>query len=136
MGPDSEYMFQNGQPADPVATYDQDTYSVWVQTDEEDHVGKQMTIIRDCDSLSRLLELHLYINVISNSHPDFEKEIETSFTLSVGDVHTYKLPPITDNDNNDEPEVLITKMDAQEDKYPPFLLWENNTNTIIFRPKD
>jgi len=56
--------------------------------------------------------LNLYIEVLSNSHPDFVTEIETSFTLSVGDVHTYQLPPIKDNDNNDVPLVEIKKMDA------------------------
>ena len=39
-----------------------------------------------------------------------------------------------DPDGNDVPEVYIDKMDAQEEKYPPFLMFENNTNTITLKP--
>jgi len=56
--------------------------------------------------------LNLDIEVLSNSHPDFEEEIETSFTLSVGDVFTYKLPEVFDADGNDEPLVEIRPMEA------------------------
>ena len=54
--------------------------------------------------------------------------------MAVGDVISYKLPPVTDPDGNDIPEVYIDKMDGQEEKYPPFLMFENNTNTITFKP--
>ena len=56
------------------------------QTDEDDMVGIQKLIIRDVDALGRLLELNLYIDVLSNTHPDFVTEPDTSFTLAVGDV--------------------------------------------------
>ena len=97
-------------------------------------VGIQKTQIRDCDALGRLLELNLYIEVLSNTHPDFVTEPDTSFTMAVGDVISYKLPPVVDPDGNDIPEVYIDKMDAQEEKYPPFLMFENATNTITLKP--
>jgi len=81
-------------------------------------VGVQRTIIRDCDAMGRLLELNLYIDVKSNTHPDFTSEMQTTFTLSVGDNFTYTLPPIKDSDGNDVPEVYVQRMEAQEDQYP------------------
>jgi len=133
MSDTSEYIFQDGTPADTVGIYDQEAGVVFIQTDEEDMVGVQKTIIRDCDPKG-VLELNLYIDVLSNSHPDFVEEIETSFTLAVGDEEIYTLPDVEDADENDDPVVVIDRMEAQEDKYPPFLNFENDTNTIIMRP--
>jgi len=134
MDENSEFIFQDGSPAADVGSYDQSSYSVLIQTDSEDLVGIQKTVIRNCDGLSRLLELNLYINVLSNSHPDFEDDIETSFTFDVGDDFTLKLPKVTDADGNDDPVVVIDLMEAQEDKFPPFLNFQNDTNTITMRP--
>ena len=75
-------------------------------------VGVQRIILRDYDSLGRLLELNLYIQVLSNTHPDFVTEPDTSFTMAVGDIISYKLPPVVDPDGNDKPEVYIDKMEA------------------------
>ena len=75
-------------------------------------VGVHRIILRDYDSLDRLLEFNLYIEVLSNTHPDFVTEPETSFTMAVGDVRSYKLPPVVDPDNNDIPEVYINTMYA------------------------
>jgi hypothetical protein len=130
----SVMIMQDGKSSDHLAIYNQDTYSVEIQTDEDDMVGVQKTIIRDCDSLGRLLELNLYIEVLSNTHPDFVSEPETSFTMAVGDIISYKLPPVVDPDGNDIPEVYVDYMDAQEEKYPPFLMFENSTNTITLKP--
>jgi len=85
MDENSEFIYQNGEPATNVGRYQQDGYSVKIQTDEEDLVGIQKTLIRNCDSLNRLLEMNLYINVLSNTHPDFVSEITTTYSLSVGD---------------------------------------------------
>jgi hypothetical protein len=78
--------------------------------------------------------LNLYIMVLSNTYPSPAKDIETSFDLDVGDVFTYQLPQMIDPEGNDDPEVYIDVMDAQEEKYPPFLMYENATNTIVLRP--
>lgn len=137
MSSNSDLIYQNGESAASVARYDQTDYSVWVQTDQEEMVGTQKTIIRDCDKLNRLLELNLYIEVLSNTHPDFETEVETAFTLDVGETFTYKLPPVIDSDGNDESEVKIDVMEAQEDKYPEgWLTFMSSTNTITMRPRD
>ena len=41
---------------------------------------------------------------------------------------------MADPQGNDEPEVYIGYMAQQEDQYPEFLLFNNATNTITFRP--
>jgi len=69
-------------------------------------------ILRNCDAMNRLLELNLYISVISNTHPDFTETVQTSFAMSVGDVFTYKLPPVEDPNLNDVPEVYLDVMEA------------------------
>ena len=61
-------------------------------------------------------------------------DIQTTFSLSNGDVLTYRIPKLVDPEGNDVPEVYVGKMDAQEDKYPPFLMYENATQTVILRP--
>lgn len=134
MDQNSEFIYQNGTNASYIGFYDQNDYSVWIQTDDEDAVGVQKTVIRNCNALQRLLELNLYVNVLSNTYPDFTEEIETTYTLTVGDVFYKKLPPVVDKEGNDDPEVRLDVMEAQEDKYPPFLTFENNTNTLIMRP--
>lgn len=78
--------------------------------------------------------MNLYVNVLSNNYPDFVTEPQTTWTMAVDDVVTYRLPQVVDPEGNDEPEVYVGEMDAQEDKYPPFLMFENATNTLIFKP--
>ena len=74
-------------------------------------VGVQKTIVRSCDNLDRLLEMNLYIEVISNTYPDFVSEPETAFTVAVNDRFQYQLPEMADPEGNDEPEVYIGYMD-------------------------
>jgi len=132
----TKMIYQDGTDASDLAKFNKDKYSVGIQTDKEDAVGIQRTIIRNCDGLNRLLELNLYINVLSNTHPDFTTEMQTTFTLKLNETLSYKLPPIKDSDGNDEPEVFLKTMEAQEDQYPKFLNFDNSTRTLIFRPTD
>jgi len=44
------------------------------------------------------------------------------------------LPALTDSDKNDVPMVVIGKMEAQEEKFPPFLHFDNKTNVIYMNP--
>ena len=94
----------------------------------------QKTIIRSCDSLNRLLEMNLYIEVISNTYPDFVSEPETAFTVAVSDVYQYQLPEVVDPEGNDEPEVYVGILEQQEENYPPFLLFDSDTRTITLKP--
>lgn len=105
-------IYQDGEDASELANFNESNYSVAIQTDNEDAVGIQRTIIRNCDNLNRLLELNLYINVLSNTHPDFTTEMQTTFTPKLNETLTYKLPPIKDSDGNDEPEVIIKTMEG------------------------
>jgi hypothetical protein len=54
----------------------------------------------------------------------------------VGTPYSYKLPAWSDPEKNDVAQIYVAVMEAQEAKYPPFLLFENSTNTITFRPVD
>lgn len=131
----SRLIFPDGSNA-TIARYSQKDYSIYIQTNDENKVGSQQVIVRNCDAMNRLLELNLYINVLSNTHPDFVDTVQTSFTMAVNETFTYQLPVVEDPNANDVPVVYVAKMEAQEDRYPPFLMFENSTNTIIFRPID
>lgn len=74
----------------------------------------------------------MYVRVNSNGHPDFVTEVETSWKLAVNDTFDYKLPQLVDKEGNDVPELYIA---PYKDKlYPPFLSFNNITNTLSFRP--
>ena len=77
----NSYIFQNGSSTNQFAILSTATSSasasIAVQTDDENLVGTQRTIIRSCDRTSNLLELNLYINVTSNSAPEFVTDLTT-----------------------------------------------------------
>lgn len=102
-------IFQDGTSAETLAQYNPTNATVDIQTDDDD-VGIKKTIIRSCDSLDRLLELNLYVEVLANTYPDFISEPETSFRVAVNGVVQYQLPPVVDPEGNDEPEVYIGYM--------------------------
>jgi hypothetical protein len=84
MDAQSELIYQDGSSAADIAAYRKNNYTVSIQTDSEDKVGTQKVVIRNCDDLDRLLELNLYIEVLSNTHPDFITEVQTNFEVEVG----------------------------------------------------
>jgi hypothetical protein len=107
------WMFQNGSSAEGLlGRWDRyaNSGTIYVQTDSQEAEGKQRTILRGCSRFDALLELYLYVNVMKNTYPDFIREIETSWTLSVGDRFEYKLPALKDNEGNDDPEVYVANM--------------------------
>lgn len=69
MGSSYEYVFQNGSSTSKIATFAQYNASVRVQTNNENMVGTQRTVVRACDSLNRLIELNLYLNISDNQAP-------------------------------------------------------------------
>ena len=71
----SQIIFQDGSNATELAVYKKEKDQVDIHTNKEEMVGIQRTIIRDCDAMGRLLELNLYIDVKSNTHPDFTSEM-------------------------------------------------------------
>lgn len=79
MNENAALVYQDGSDASELAVFDKRSYSIKIQTDSEDLVGVQRTIIRNCDGMSRLLELNLYVNVLANTHPDFVTELQTAF---------------------------------------------------------
>lgn len=109
---------------------------MYVQTDDENKVGTQKIMIRDCDQLNRLLELNLYIQVLTNTYPDFVDTVKTSWEMPLNVTRYYRLPAWNDPDNNDQAEIYVSEMEGQESKYPPFLAFVNSTNTLSFRPVD
>jgi hypothetical protein len=89
------WMFQNGSAAAGLlGRWDRFARggTIFVQTDSQEAEGKSRTILRGCSRFDALAELYLYVNVMKNTYPDFITEIETTWTLSVGDRFEYKLP--------------------------------------------
>jgi len=60
----------------------------------------------------RLIELNLYIRVLSNTYPAPVTDIQTTFNVNVGDVVQYTIPRLIDPEGNDTPEVYVGKMDG------------------------
>lgn len=58
-----------GNNASQVATWNNKTSSIMVYTEAEADVHVWQTILRDCNAFERLLELNLYIRVLSNTYP-------------------------------------------------------------------
>lgn len=52
----------------------------------------------------------MYVKVLKNTYPDFKTEIETSWTLSVGQEFKYKLPELKDEEGNDDSELYVNMM--------------------------
>jgi hypothetical protein len=129
------FLFENGTLATGLIGRWDAQYAggtIFIHTDSQEAEGKRRTILRGCSNFDDLLELYLYVNVIKNTYPDFVTEIETSWTLSVGQVLEYKLPALKDDEGNDEPELYIANMTSQP--FPPFLFFNNDTNTLKFTP--
>jgi len=74
----------------------------------------------------------LYVDVVNNNYPDFKTEIDATFLVYYGQTYEYKLPELEDKEGNDVPEVYVNRMVNQT--YPPFLWFNNVTNTLVFRP--
>jgi hypothetical protein len=91
--------------------FDSQASKVYIQTDDENLVGTQRTIIRACDRLSNLIEVNFYVNVSSNSAPEFITDIQTQFALTMNTNSTYTLPAFYDPEGNDVPVVYINSME-------------------------
>ena len=132
-----EYIFQNGTTCSALAWLDPNfaqSNLVWIQSDDENLVGTQRTLIRGCNSMNKLLEINLYINVSSNSAPEFNTDIQTQWNINVGDKIHYALPPFTVPEGNDVGQVYINAMEGQD--FPPFINFTNATNTINMTPNN
>ena len=136
MNAKSELIYQDGSSAADMATLHKNNYTIFIQTDSEDKIGTQKVIIRNCDELDRLLELNLYIEVLSNTHPDFDEKnkIKTNFDVEVGKKLVYSLPKVEDPEGNDEAVIEVIPMEGQQ--YPNFLTYVVNNNELIFDTKD
>lgn len=142
MDAEKELVFQNGSTTERFAWLDGGTdlnsqTTIWVQTDEENLVGTQRTVLRGCDNMGKLLEINFYVNVTSNSAPEFTEDIQTQWNLNVGDTINYRLPPFKDPEGNDVGEVYINTMENQE--FPPFInftLMNTTRPALIMTPNN
>jgi hypothetical protein len=138
MDREREFIFQNGSTCRRFAWLDSGSLekntTIWVQTDDENLVGTQRTLLRGCDSMNRLHEINLYVNVTSNSAPEFTEDIQTQWNLDVEDKINYKLPPFRDPEGNDVGEVYINSMENQD--FPAFINYTNATTTISMNPNN
>ena len=107
--------------------------TLFVQTNDENLVGTQVTTIRGCDNLNRLFDLNLYINISDNTAPDFATAVQTEFKLWINESINYKLPQLTAN-NIDQSVVYVNSMENQN--FPSFIYFNNQTYTLAFLPKN
>ena len=108
------WLFQNGTSAEGlIGRFDRSDKggTIWVQTDSNDAIGKSRTILRGCSHFNKLYEVYLYIEVLSNTYPDFVTEIQTSWIVNMTDETHYQLPALNDKEANDEPVVYIKAID-------------------------
>ena len=63
-----DLLNMNGKPT-TLARYDNKTNSIMIQTDKEEDVHMSQIMLRDCNAFERLLELNLYVKVLSNTYP-------------------------------------------------------------------
>jgi hypothetical protein len=84
--------------------------------------------------MSKLREINFYVNVSSNSAPEFITDIQTQWNLNVGERYNYSLPLWQDPEGNDLGEVYINSMENQD--FPPFINYTNATNTINMFPNN
>jgi len=52
--------------------------------------------LRGCSRFNELLELYLRVDMKTNTPPEFETEIETSWSMNIGEVIEYRLPKLKD----------------------------------------
>ena len=64
----------NGESASDFATYRDKDSSVSIMTDSAAN-GCRKTVIRECDADSRLIELYLDIEVLTNTLPQFQADV-------------------------------------------------------------
>jgi len=132
------WLFQNGSSASPnlgeFNRYDNGgTFHIFTQN--EDDIGKHRTILRGCSRFNQLIELYLYAEVFTNSYPDFVEDLETVHIVHVNETKEYKLPALSDDENNDKSVVTIDYDLDPEKRYPPFMFYNNITETLTFRPE-
>ena len=132
MDDEVEFVFQNGSSTNSFAQINFQGQEISVQTNDENLVGTQRTIIRACDKLSNLLEMNFYINVSSNSAPEFDTDLQTQWTLDMHKWENYTLPSYTDPEGNDGSVLYINSMENQE--FPDFVEFENATKTLKMKP--
>lgn len=101
----------NGSSTNQLGRLDWNNKQVQVQTNHDAHVGKYKTILRSCSRDDVLRELFVDVEIKQNTYPDFETELETSFTLEYGEEFTYQLPKQIDAENNDRPEIVVSEME-------------------------
>ena len=129
------WLLQNGTSASPNLGefnryHDGGTFHIF--TLNENDIGQHKTILRGCSSFNELIELYLEVIVISNTYPDFVEELQTTFIVYVNETLEYKLPAAYDDDGNDTPVVII----EYDSEIPPFMFYDNITQTITFKPDD
>ena len=88
-----EYVFQNGSSCSQFSwlgnkNLTDNTFiafhltqtkipTLYAQTNDESLVGTQRLVLRGCDNTNNLLEINFYVNVSSNSAPEFNTDLQT-----------------------------------------------------------
>lgn len=81
----SDWFFENGTSANGhLGNWNHNQSVAYIKTD---NIGPKTfnTVIRGCSDKNELVEMYFSLNVKANKVPFFNKEIQTSWTVFVGD---------------------------------------------------
>ena len=91
---DAELFCLNGRDSvEEFAYFNTEEKTVNIETDKIDENRCKKTVIRECDSEQRLLELYLDIDILM---PRFETYIKSYFEIPLGIDSKYRLPRVVD----------------------------------------
>lgn len=126
-----EMLFENGTVIGTNFSWvDTESMSIFVQTNNQDDVDVHRTTVRGCNNLGQLLQFTLYINVSTNSAPEFAETIQTYFNIGIDEITTYALPYFFDPENNDVADLYLSAMPGFT--YPEFVTFNNDSLTPAF----
>ena len=89
-------------------------------------------MLRGCSRFNEYIELFLNVDILANNPPSFETSLVQNHEMKQGDVLRYQLPKLIDKEGNDVPALYVRNTTGKP--YPPFMFFENKTQTLVFRP--
>jgi hypothetical protein len=123
------WIFKNGtEVSDKLGKINNGTLDLTIFATDNDTVGNYSTVIRTCTANNELEDLEFQFFVLNNTA---NINLQTNFEIEVDQVFNYTFPNNTDANNP-----LMIVIDALKmGDFPPFLKFDNDTNTLMFFPE-